>query len=82
MCKTYFYTKTLQASSAYCATLAHKTNHSFLPNSQFVVFDHPKYGLIPCLATIADIQQGEEVRLTSTIIMSMRIFTDKGWLWL
>jgi len=52
-----------QVSSAYCATLAHKTNHSFLPNSQFVVFDHPKYGLIPCLATIADIQQGEEIRV-------------------
>ena len=50
-----------QSSNAYCATLAHKTNHSFLPNAQFTVYDHPKFGLIPCIATIVDIQQGEEV---------------------
>ena len=50
-----------QSSSAYCATLAHKTNHSFLPNTQFLVFDHPKFGLIPCISTIADINKGEEV---------------------
>ena len=50
-----------QSSTAYCATLAHKTNHSFLPNAQFTVYDHPKFGLIPCIATIVDIQQGEEV---------------------
>ena len=50
-----------QVSTAYCATLAHKTNHSFLPNGQFVVFDHPKFGLMPCIAAIADVQQGEEV---------------------
>merc|ERR1712096_197968 len=36
-------------------------NHSFLTNAQFVVFDHPKFGLIPCIVTIADIQQGEEI---------------------
>ena len=45
----------------YCASLAHKTNHSFLPNSQFLVFDHPKYGLIPCISAISDIAKGEEV---------------------
>jgi hypothetical protein len=32
-----------------------------LLNTQFVVFDHPKYGLVPCMVAIADIQQGEEV---------------------
>ena len=26
----------------YCGSLAHKCNHSFNPNAQFVVFDHPK----------------------------------------
>ena len=61
MTKKYQKCCLLQSSHAYCATLAHKTNHSFLPNGQFVVFDHPKYGLIPCIATIVDIQQGEEV---------------------
>ena len=51
----------VQSSTAYCATLAHKINHSFLLNTQFVVFDHPKFGLVPCMVAIADIQQGEEV---------------------
>eukprot|EP00090_Calanus_glacialis_P045472 TRINITY_DN8457_c0_g1_i2.p1 TRINITY_DN8457_c0_g1~~TRINITY_DN8457_c0_g1_i2.p1 ORF type:complete len:319 (-),score=77.82 TRINITY_DN8457_c0_g1_i2:34-990(-) len=50
-----------QSSTAYCATLAHKINHSFLLNTQFVVFDHPKFGLVPCMVAIADIQQGEEI---------------------
>jgi hypothetical protein len=27
----------------YCASLAHKTNHSFLPNAEFVAFNHPRY---------------------------------------
>ena len=52
----------LQSSDAYCASLAHKTNHSFQPNAQFTVFNHPKFGVIPCVATIVDIEQGEEVR--------------------
>ena len=28
--------------SNYSASLAHKTNHSFIPNTEFVVFDHPR----------------------------------------
>jgi hypothetical protein len=51
----------VQDSKQYCASLAHKCNHSFLPNSEFVVFDHPKFGLIPCLLSIADIQKDQEV---------------------
>ena len=62
--------------------MAHKTNHSFLPNSQFVVFDHPKFGLIPCLASIADIQQGDEVSSKYTRMNFLRVITDKGCLWL
>ena len=50
-----------QSSAAYCATLAHKTNHSFSPNREFVEFKHPKYGVIPCLLTIRDIPQDHEV---------------------
>lgn len=45
----------------YCATLAHKTNHSFLPNAEFVPFDHPCFGLIPCLISTHDIEAGEEI---------------------
>ena len=51
----------LQDIRGYCGSLAHKCNHSFTPNGQFVVFDHPKFGLIPCVSTIADIGQDEEV---------------------
>merc|ERR1719350_467177 len=58
-----------QSSAAYHASLAHKTNHSFLPNGQFVVFDHPKFGLIPCISTIADIEEGE------------RFLSDMGTTW-
>merc|ERR1712038_994202 len=47
--------------SNYCATLGHKTNHSFLPNAEFVVYDHPKYGVVPCLTSNHDIQPGEEI---------------------
>jgi len=47
--------------SNYSASLAHKTNHSFIPNTEFVVFDHPRWGVIPCLASIHVIQQGEEI---------------------
>ena len=56
-----------QTTAGYCGSLAHKCNHSFSPNAQFVVFDHPKFGLIPCVSTIADVAQGEEVELSSGI---------------
>ena len=57
-----------QDTSAYCASLAHKTNHSFLPNCQFLVFDHPKFGLVSCISTIADINKGDEVRRNSRLL--------------
>ena len=50
-----------RALTSYCATLAHKTNHSFLPNAEFVTFDHPKYGLVPCLVSNHDIKADEEI---------------------
>ena len=51
----------MQSEDRYCATLAHKTNHSFQPNAQFVVFQHPKFGLIPAVMVTQDLEQGEEV---------------------
>ncbi|QQP50609.1 Uncharacterized protein FKW44_011659 [Caligus rogercresseyi] len=45
----------------YCATLAHKTNHSFLPNAEFLSFDHPRFGVIPCLVLNHDVEAGEEI---------------------
>ncbi|KAJ4462086.1 putative histone-lysine N-methyltransferase SETD7 [Paratrimastix pyriformis] len=31
-------------TSAYCATLAHKANHSFTPNAEYCRFMHPRFG--------------------------------------
>jgi len=45
----------------YSASLAHKTNHSFLPNSEFMVFSHPRFGTIPCIASKHFIAKGEEI---------------------
>ena len=50
-----------QNTRGYSGSLAHKCNHSFTPNGQFVIFDHPKFGLIPCVSTIKDVVEGEEV---------------------
>ena len=46
----------------YSASLAHKVNHSFRPNSEFVRFHHPRFGL-RCLAirTFQPIMEGEEI---------------------
>ena len=43
------------------ASLAHKTNHSFMPNAELDVFDHPRFGLVPCVTATHDIEAGEEV---------------------
>lgn len=50
-----------RSTSQYCASLAHKTNHSFLPNSQFLVYDHPRWGIVPCIASTRHIELGEEI---------------------
>ena len=46
----------------YTASLAHKTNHSFHPNSLFARFYHPVFGLT-CLGlkTLKKISRGEEI---------------------
>ena len=50
------------STQTYQASLAHKANHSFQPNSGFVRFQHPRYGL-GCLAikTFKLIKAGEEI---------------------
>jgi len=45
----------------WCASLAHKTNHSFLPNCEFSEIIHPRWGLVPCLVTRQDVKKDEEV---------------------
>lgn len=46
---------------SYCATLAHKTNHSFDPNAKFVLFDHPKLGKVPAIKSLQEIKKDEEI---------------------
>ena len=45
----------------YRATLGHKANHSFAPNAEWTVFDHPRFGLIRAIAALIDIERGEEI---------------------
>ena len=61
--------------SAYCATSAHKINHSFQPNCRFSRFNHPRwnwgnnlgliislrFGPLPCVTTTQHIKQGDEL---------------------
>ena len=46
----------------YNATLAHKVNHSFEPNSEFVLFSaHPVLGTIMAITALEDLEAGLEV---------------------
>jgi len=46
----------------YNATLAHKVNHSFEPNSEFVLFSaHPVLGTIMAVTALVDLEAGQEV---------------------
>jgi len=45
----------------YCASLGHKANHSFQPNSKYDKFDHPRFGSIKCIRTIKAVVAGEEL---------------------
>ncbi|XP_023336315.1 histone-lysine N-methyltransferase SETD7 isoform X2 [Eurytemora carolleeae] len=56
--------------SNYCATLAHKANHSFTPNSEWSIFEHPRFGLIRAISAKQDIQVGEEILVNYNIELS------------
>ena len=32
-----------------------------MPNAEFVSFEHPRFGLVPCILATHDIQEGEEI---------------------
>eukprot|EP00092_Neocalanus_flemingeri_P021710 GFUD01023548.1.p1 GENE.GFUD01023548.1~~GFUD01023548.1.p1 ORF type:complete len:461 (+),score=107.13 GFUD01023548.1:170-1552(+) len=50
-----------RSTAHYSASLAHKANHSFLPNSQFLVYDHPRWGIVPCIASTCHIEADQEI---------------------
>ncbi|XP_039975029.1 histone-lysine N-methyltransferase SETD7-like isoform X2 [Xiphias gladius] len=45
----------------YCASLAHKANHSFTPNCKYDPFVHPRFGPIKCIRTLRAVQKDEEL---------------------
>ena len=47
----------------YCATLGHKINHNFVYNCTEWFFEHPRHGLIPCVITTEDVDEGQELYL-------------------
>lgn len=52
-----------QSTEHYTSTLAHKTNHSFKPNCDWVHAQHPCYGKIPAVCTQENVKQGEEISI-------------------
>ena len=45
----------------YCATLGHKANHSNLPNAEWAIVEHPRFGLIRGLASQRAIKKDHEI---------------------
>ncbi|KAI6646643.1 hypothetical protein LOD99_12764 [Oopsacas minuta] len=45
----------------YCASLAHKANHSSQPNSYYDKFTHPRFGRIKCIRAAREISPREEI---------------------
>ena len=50
-----------QDTQHYCASLAHKANHSFKSNAKFTLFSHPRFGWVPALVTLIPVPHGSEV---------------------
>ena len=46
------------------ASCAHKCNHSFEPNAKFVLYCHPRFGKVPSIQAIKNIEVGEEVTVS------------------
>lgn len=51
----------LSDTNVYRASLGHKANHSFTPNSMYDPYDHPRFGLIKSIRTIRSVLAGEEL---------------------
>ena len=47
--------------SEYCATLGHKANHSNVPNAEWALVEHPRFGLIRGLNSSRLIKKDEEI---------------------
>lgn len=61
--------------NAYSTTLGHKANHSFSPNTEWIVVEHPRFGLIRGLRAIQDIAKDEEILVN----YSMNLADSPEW---
>ena len=46
------------------ATTAHKCNHSFDPNAKFILGFHPRFGQVPSVQTLREVQANEEITVS------------------
>ena len=51
----------MRSLDRYCATVAHKVNHSFQPCGEFRAFQHPQYGDIKCVVATKLLPAGSEL---------------------
>ena len=65
------------SSDDYTATLAHKLNHSFVPNCRWSNMEHPCYGLVPAILTLEMIKEGEELTVHYQMNMEVRFGTRR-----
>ena len=49
-----------KSSSALQGTLGHKVNHKFNPNSVYVHYDTPRFGIILTVRTIKNVMKDQE----------------------
>ena len=47
--------------STYSASLGHKVNHSFYPNSRFGVMTHPRWGRVRTVVTLTQVTRDQEI---------------------
>ena len=53
--------KEFSSLKKYCATLGHKANHSNMPNCEYALYDHPRFGKIKCIKTICSVKKDQEL---------------------
>ena len=56
----------LTPTSAYCASLGHKANHSRANNAEYTCAFHPRFGDIKCVRTLRHVAAGEEILVDYT----------------
>ena len=50
-----------------CSFFTKKANHSFMPNAEWMLFEHPRFGLIRGLKAAQDLPADQEILVNYTI---------------